>query len=325
MKKMFLFALMCLISISSFAIETAKCVLQHGSSVKTYDASKIAEAIKDAIDGDFLYLTEGQFGDFTIDKNISVHGAGINTVVGRITIAIPNNPTITNTLLKGIKSNAIILETPMNGVKIEKCDFSSLKANATNENIQVTNCNITSIIQGSYYCNMNVNNCKIFKISTYDYRNTNYAYYNGHLSGECIYTNCNISNLSNSRYNETVEGIFINCIIAKSSFLQSGNYELNKCFFVNCLLREEYPINAYSQYTNCYFDDKLEINDECNYSTEELASKGYYSQQSNDVVGIYGGANPFTLDPYIPKVTSSSISLDNANKKLNVSIKVTAK
>ena len=58
-------------------------------------------------------------------------------------------------------------------------------------------------------------------------------------------------------------------------------------------------------------------------SVSELNSYGYLGTDGT-VVGIYGGDTPYTgnLTPSVPKVTSSDLDLDNANKVLNVKLTV---
>ena len=58
---------------------------------------------------------------------------------------------------------------------------------------------------------------------------------------------------------------------------------------------------------------------------EELTTNKYFGNEGT-IVGPYGGNTPFvdSLAPAAPKVSDSSIALDLDNKKLNVSLKVTA-
>ena len=60
-------------------------------------------------------------------------------------------------------------------------------------------------------------------------------------------------------------------------------------------------------------------------SKDDLLANGYLGNDGT-IVGIYGGNTPYVDDmlPAAPKVTDSSVKLDLENKKLNVSLKVTA-
>jgi len=42
------------------------------------------------------------------------------------------------------------------------------------------------------------------------------------------------------------------------------------------------------------------------------------------IIGMFGGTSPYNLVPNVPTVTESKVSVDTANKKLNVSLKVSA-
>ena len=63
---------------------------------------------------------------------------------------------------------------------------------------------------------------------------------------------------------------------------------------------------------------------ECFFDASTLQSKGFMGQDGT-VVGCYGGTNPYSLDLVGPKVTESSISIDNDTKQLSVTLKVSAK
>ena len=60
-------------------------------------------------------------------------------------------------------------------------------------------------------------------------------------------------------------------------------------------------------------------------SKDVLLANGYLGNDGT-IVGIYGGNTPYVdgMLPAAPKVTESSVKLDLENKKLNVSLKVTA-
>ena len=74
---------------------------------------------------------------------------------------------------------------------------------------------------------------------------------------------------------------------------------------------------------NCYRGNDVWITDycECYQDTNYLQTNNYLGTDGT-VVGIYGGDTPFTLEPSVPKVTSSDLDLDNENKVLNVTLTV---
>lgn len=328
MKKMFLFALMCLISISSFAIETTKCVLQHNGVAKIYDASAIATALANAVDGDILFLSEGNYDGFTLDKIVYVKGVGEKTIINSINVNIPNNPSLEKVLIEDVKVWEVYLESEMSGFCMKHAIVTNFIINKLNNNILIEQCQIATIEQSRHINNMSVRNSKIFDIETITsevrYGVTQYVY-TGKPMGTCTYTNCNIRNLKNYDSGKSVNGIFVNCIIGGTSTWYNGHDIIGDCHFVNSLFKSEINHDESCVIQQCYYDSNLAFDlYDCNFENSELLSKGYLGDEGT-IVGVYGGSNPFTLDPSIPKVTSSSISLDKANKMLNVSIKVTAK
>ena len=74
---------------------------------------------------------------------------------------------------------------------------------------------------------------------------------------------------------------------------------------------------------NCYRGTDVGITSycECSRDTNYLQTNNYLGTDGN-VVGIYGGDTPFTLEPSVPKVTSSDLDLDLEQKKLNVTLTV---
>lgn len=318
MKKTFLLFAACLLtSISAFAASLAKCALQHDGSITLFDNDKIADAIAASADGDILFLTEGQFPGFTVDKQITVRGAGQNTYISSaVNISIPDTPTLTQPVLEGLYINGDInLTTPMNGVKVKQCRMANYIPQADNDDILIDRCLITNrLYTTNKIKGLVVNTSKICFVSD------NNSSYSMTTSDVCTFINCNIYSLSNYKQQE---GTFINCIIRNTSYSD----DMYNCTFVNTLHGYNWSLQPSSSEQNCYYDNNFTMNEstmECSYDANTLSSKGYLGNDGTPV-GCYGGANPYTLDLSIPKVTSSTISLDAENKVLNVNLKVSAK
>lgn len=303
-----LFILVCLMmaSVSMFAESAAVCLLQHGGSVQLFDADKIANAIKAAVDGDTLYLTAGEFSGFTIDKKITVRGAGQGTkITSDITISISGSPTLTQTVLEGLdlksKSKNVILSTAMKGVKIKQCSMYVLIVNANNSDVIIDRCNISNELRySSYIKSMTV-------LNSY----ARIGYYYSSSENTIHFVNCNV----NMYYPSYCAGTFINSVIGHGSYQSISN-----CSFVNCLFR--WNANSYFQSSttvqHCYYDS------ECSDDDATFEELGYLGNDGK-VVGYMGGSSPYTLELSVPKVTESEISLDPGTRVLNVNIKVSAK
>ncbi len=307
-----LFTLVCLMmaSVSMFAESAAVCLLQHGGTVQLFDADKIANAVKAAVDGDTLYLTAGSFSSFTIDKKITVRGAGQETkITGDITISISGTPTLTQTVLEGLdlksSSCSVILSTAMKGVKIKQSSMYRLIVNANNSDVIIDRCYISDeLCYSSYIKSMTVLNS--------DGRiGRNYSSSENTIN----FVNCDIYMYRPSY----CSGTFINSKISRES--TSSSYQnIGKCSFVNCLFRWDAKSYFQSSTTvqNCYYDS------ECSTDDATLAELGYLGNDGK-VVGYYGGISPYTLELSVPKVTESEISLDPSARVLNVNLKVSAK
>ena len=81
----------------------ASVMLRHNGQTKFYQWDQVQNAVDDAVDGDTIYLTEGNYAPFNIDKRIMVRGAGPATVVeGRCIINIQNDQKLVMPVLDAI-------------------------------------------------------------------------------------------------------------------------------------------------------------------------------------------------------------------------------
>ena len=295
------------------AASTQKCLLQHQGTVKLFDADNITGAISAAVDGDTLYLTAGEFPGFTISKKITVRGAGTATkITGDVTVNIAGTPTLTQTLLEGVdlssSSTDVVLSSAMKGVKLKQCSMSKLYTNANNSDVIIDRCRISEELcfSDSYIKSMTVLNSDINNIG-YSYSST---------KNIINFINCNICFYVPSY----VAGTFVNCSITKYSGTSSSYQTIANCSFVNCLFQWDASSYFASSTTSqqCYFDAT------CDWDAATFESLGYMGNDGR-VVGLMGGATPYTLELAVPKVTESQISLDPETRVLNVNIKVSAK
>lgn len=309
-KTLFTFVCLMMASVSMFAESAVVCLLQHGGTVQLFDADKIANAIKAAVDGDTLYLTAGSFSGFTIDKKITVRGAGQETkITSDITISISGTPTLTQTVLEGLdlwsSGGSVILSTAMKGVKIKQCSMSSLYVNANNSDVIIDRCDINNEL------------CYSSSIKSMTVLNSYAQIGRSYSSSENTihFVNCKV----NMYFPSYCAGTFINSVIGRNS--SSSSYQsISNCSFVNCLFR--WNANSYFRSSttvqNCYYDS------ECSTDDATLAELGYLGNDGK-VVGYNGGISPYTLELSVPKVTESEISLDPGTRVLNVNLKVSAK
>ena len=325
-KQLIMMACMLMASIAAFAGTNSKILLQHEGGVKVYDSNQMTQALADAVKGDTLFLSEGTFAGFDLTKEVMIRGCGKTTIItGAVKIAIAGNPTFSAPLLDALKiDNSFTVSQPCNKLHIRKCWITGdISFSAKSEDVLIDRCsnnnsNIKKFTISSNIVSMTVMNSLI-----------DYLYSNGVTGSVVTFINCNIR----SRYSEIANQTFINCIFGYGGYHYSNysydSYELTNCTLLNCLY------NTYSSnYNNgnvgnstlqsCYgVDNGTSLLTDL--SKDVLLANGYLGNDGT-IVGINGGNTPFDSDmlPAAPKVTDQSISLDLENKKLNVSLKVTA-
>ena len=320
-KTIYAIAMMLMTGISAFSqTEDTKVILQSGTNTTIYDGTQISTAIGAANKGDILYLSEGTYDSFTIDKEILVRGVGENTYInGDVTIAIPNNPNLTQAVLEGVNvSGSIKINQPATNLIIRNTKVADVTVTGALTNGLIDRCWIT----GTFNMNNNtdkttVKNSKVYIISA------------GSLTyNKCTFLNCNIAH----RANQTTAAVFTNCIIGgygdyhyHNNQLYHGLGTMESSVFTNTLFNtDDGSIGSSSSQTNCYFVD--DYDGACDDSTlESRKDLSEYLGTDGKEVGVYGGTTPFTLDPQVAKVTESTFTVDTDAKKLTVKLKVAAK
>lgn len=307
MKRIFtLIFIMIGISMSILAASNGKCLLQHQGGCRIYNADAIETAIKNAVDGDTIFLTEGQFPGFTVDKKITVRGAGQGTkITGDINVSIPGNPTLSQTVLEGFnaENGNVILKTVMNGVKIKQGNFKYLTTNANNDDVIIDRCNISyELRQSSNIKGMTVLNSNVVLGRDYSSSDSSINFVNCYVYAYFI---------------DWCAGTFINCFVYGRDYYSKNRFY--NCNFIYSLI-SYHPYFDYScTQENSYTIDS-NFKDE---NPETLENLGYLGNDGT-AVGRYGGVTPYTLDLAVPKVTENTIVLDPESKTLSVSLKVSA-
>ena len=317
-KTIYAIAMMLMTGISAFSqTEDTKVILQSGAATTIYDGTQISTAIGAAKKGDILYLSEGTYDSFTIDKEILVRGVGENTwIEGDVTISIPNNATLSQAVLEGVNvSGTITITQPATNLIIRNTKVLDVKVNGALTNGLIDRCWIT----GTFWMNNNTNNTTV-KNSKVKFISAGSLTYN-----TCTFLNCNIA----KRINNNTAAVFTNCIIGSYIYMTGGEISglgtMESSVFTNTLFNTNYgAIGSSSTQTNCYLVDNY--SGVCDESTlESRVDLGEYLGTDGTQVGVYGGTTPFTLDPQVAKVTESTFTVDTTNKKLSVKLKVAAK
>ena len=320
-KKLFLLMALCaFIGTATYGATLKRTILSHEGVLTQYDADKWQDAIKDAVDGDIVYFTAGLFtGDFTIDKAITLIGAGVaedngfwhNTEIdavyagcgisgestvleGNVTIAIPGSKTLTKPVMEGfyLPEKSITVTEPVTGLTIKRCHSIGYWNNA----FFTAEATVTNLILES--CYFNQINCGNLVKPTF--RNC-YAERLEIAPTDASIVNCMIITISNCT----------NC-----SFINCGYHDLHDSSyntFVNCLYKNS---DANSSYTNC-----VHVDNPNRVTKAEMTEEGWYGNDGK-VIGPVGGGYPFTLIPSQPSVLTNNISYDSSKKELNVNLTI---
>jgi len=307
-KQLFLAVCLIMMSLTASAVTINKALLEHNGEVTLFDGDKVQDAINAASDGDVIYLTLGTFKPFNVTKQITIRGTGDTSVIdGDVTISIPGAPKLTIPVLESLAvSGTVHVGAQVDDMIIRKCKIANFTIGAQIDGAVIDRCYITSALTlSSYIKGMTVVNTKLLFVKA-----------NSGATQNTTFVNCNIYHL----YINYFSGTIINSIIRSSSGA------INSTVLINSLLNSSgVTIGSSSVTQSCYWASSSNLiqdnNCECVFDTYTLQSKAYLGNDGN-VIGIYGGDTPYTLDPSVPQVTSSDIKLDTKTKKLNVKLTV---
>ena len=307
MKKILL-SVVCLVmvGIQSVQAQVAIAALHHNDSVKIYSAAGIKNAIDDAVAGDTIYLSEGIFGGFTVAKPIAIIGAGQTTnISGKVNIGYSNTDSNVEAglLLSGLNIiQGVSFNRNINGARITQCKIAGTcdlynSSSYIQNDIEILMSQIETLSIGTSVKGLTVVASKITKISG-----------NGADEGSVTILNCNVkySNTANTvDYNNLV-----NCIIGTAG---GGVYQ-------NCLYGS---ISNSPVLYDCYQNSDFTLDDDlnCSLTDDELKTAGYVGPD-NTWVGINGGEVKFSLVMPVVQVTEHSVEVDQAERKLKVSLKL---
>ena len=325
-KQLIMMVCMLMASIAAFAGTNSKILLQHEGGVKVYDSNQMTQALADAVKGDTIFLPEGSFGGFDLTKEVMIRGCGTTTIItGAVKIAVAGNPTFSAPLLDALKiDNSLTVSQPCNKLHIRKCWITgNISFSAKSEDVLIDRCSNSNSNRNTFSMSSNIVSMTVMNSIIA------YLYSNGVTGNVVTFINCNIL----SRYSDIAEQTFINCIFGYGGYTttsSSSSTKLTNCTLLNCLYNT-YSASSYqnsnvgnSILQSCYgVDNGTSLLTDL--SKDVLLANGYLGNDGT-IVGINGGNTPFVSDmlPAAPKVTDQSISLDLENKKLNVSLKVTA-
>ena len=302
--KSLLTACLFMLAVGANAANDGKAILHHDKKpTAIYDADKLSDALNAAVAGDTIYLSAGMYPTFTLDKAITIKGAGTNTKISNgVTIDIPGNPTLTSSLLEAVEVNgAITVKSDMTNFLIKMVKTTDLQfANQLNTNALVDRCYLDKFTITSAMTDFYVRNTYIDNLTSTSLK-----------FNKCNFINCRIQGDWNK-----AAGRFINCELSRIG----NDYLTIKSSILSYSLVYSYYIGV----DTSTYQEKVYFNDNHWLSVDDRRNKGYICKDGS-VVGVEGGKTPYTLTPSGPKETSSTVKVSDSDKKLNVTITVSPK
>lgn len=313
--------------------------LDHNGTPSIY--STITNAINDAVDGDHIYISGGNFTEsLTIDKELHIYGAGhysdsteatyFTKVTGTITlISDASHSSITGLYI----SSAIMIGTndandSINELYINRCNMRSLilsmnsgSNNSGGQNIFITENIIRGHLIGGadtlVYIEKNIIQYQVQNFKYTQFRNNIFLWYGDYLFG---YDGAYVSNCN-----------FYNNIILDNTPISGWctyNYFYNNLFVYNV----NFPLGTNLGFDNFQFYpvDSIFVNQTGNtfsYSHDYHLNPncaGVGAGYDSFDVGIYGTGEPYKEGavPINPHVRSHAVSVQN--NQISVEIEVGA-
>ena len=301
--KSLLTACLFMLAVGANAANDGKAILHHDKKpTAIYDADKLSDALSAAVAGDTIYLSAGTFPTFTLEKAITIKGAGTNTKISNgVTIDIAGNPTLSSALLEAVEVNGpVSVKSDMTNflIKMVKTTDLQFANNLNTPNALVDRCYLDKFTITSAMTDFYVRNTYIDNLTSTSLK-----------FNKCNFINCRIQGDWNN-----AAGRFINCELTgdhtsiKSSIL---SYSLVYSRFIG--------VDASTYQEKVHYDANSDW-----LSVDDRLSKGYLCKDGT-VVGYEGGKTPYSRTPSGPKETSSTVKVSDSEKKLNVSITVSPK
>ena len=305
--KTLLAACLFMLGVGANAANDGKAILHHDKKpAAIYDADQLSEALIAATAGDTIYLSAGTFPTFTLDKAITIKGAGVNTKISNgVTIDIAGTPTLTAALLEAVEVNgAVSVVSDMTNflIKMVKTTNLSFTDKLNTPNALVDRCHLDKFTITSAMTDFYVRNSYIWNLTSTSLK-----------FNKCNFINCRIQGDWNK-----AAGRFINCELGRTE----NNTSIKSSILSYSLV---YSYNNYLGVDPSSYQEKVYSDGNNGWlSSDDRLNKGYICKDGT-VVGVEGGKTPYTLTPSGPKETSSTVKVSDSEKKLNVSITVSPK
>lgn len=283
-------------------------MLRHNGNTTFYKYYQVQQAVDAAADGDTIYLTEGTYRPFNINKRIMVRGAGETTIIdGNCEIDINGTQKLSMPVLDALCFNGdVIVTNAYSQLTLRKIKMTNLLFDAAEHNdVKLTQCYITNRLNlTNNVKEFNVFNTRIQVLYPHDY-----------MGGQATFEHCNIHEIC-----DTIQGgVFNSCAIKYCSKFSgaSSSRNLIACVLNSCVYGDIYCSSS-TTLTDCSY-----ISTGWNTWGSDTNYNGGTSALDGTKIGAYGGQHPYTLAPELPTVSKYQLSVDSANKTMFVNLTVT--
>ncbi len=334
MKKFVFFAAFIGLSLSVGA-QSRKVALHHGGTTSLFSGNNAyAQAVLASVSGDTIYIPGGYWDAATLDKRLTIYGAGHYpdstqaTGITHLTGSFAINPGADSSLIQGVDVNGEINFTGglISYVTINRCAFMNstmgtltshitysenvirgmLNPNNQADFLSIKNNFIVNYVQNIVQGALIENNIFNFQWAGAWYTPFNLYNVNGSLIRNNIFMEPSGGGVTNGSNNLFQQNLFTMSPSYGTNTI-SGNYEniIAANIFIN-----------YAGLNNFYYTD--------NY---HLQTPGIYLGTDGSQVGIYGGLNPCKLAsvPSNPHIQTQTVAPNtDASGNLNVNISVGA-
>ena len=333
--KKFLLSLMALgcMTVAQGQNDMWTATLQHGDEVTVFKmANALSDAYNAAVDGDVITLSEGTFNAITINKSITIYGAGyeenevtgtrLTKINGDVNIAYQNSDTISSIHIEGCYFTGKIYVGGKNGwnysfltsLRIQNCWVNSdLCIYRPVGDVVLTN-NVLNGVYGSTYAltSLLIQNCCIYN------QVNNFPALSPIIVDHCV-IQCVINYSTSGAYYYTND-IFLST--NNSACLATGTNVRN------CLFRFNYnalSINA----ENCYIANSGIFSDIENSNDGTYVMNRTWALQQPDVwvgndgtpIGPIGGLG-WSTTPRIPVINSLELNVQGSQLLINYDAEV---
>ena len=331
--KKFLLSLMALgcMTVAQGQTDVWTATLQHGDEVTVFKmGNALVEAYNAAVDGDVITLSEGTFNAITINKSITIYGAGyednevtgtrLTKINGDVNIAYQNSDTISSIHIEGCYFTGKIYVGGKNGwnysfltsLRIQNCWVNSdLCIYRPVGDVVLTN-NVLNGVYGSTYAltSLLIQNCCIYnQVNNFPALSpiiVDHCVINGFTSGAYYYTN----------------DIFMPTNIITACLAAGSNAR-------NCLFRFNYNTQLTIFAEDCYiassgiFSDIENHDDGAYYMNRTWALQQPEVWVGNDgtPIGPIGGLG-WSATPRIPVINSLELNVQGSQLLINYDAEV---